>query len=192
MIGRSLILLLAIATCNPCPPVYLASQTRIETKISTPIFKEVAEQAGLKFQHYNGMTGKFYLPEITGSGVALFDFDNDGDLDVFLVQGNVLEPGTSPNRTLFPWRGWDLLPLVRPPTLIIGGQFDFIVPVSVLQRMRAGLPNARFELVRYARHLPQLERPAAVNRDIEGFIERRRSWRGEEEISEEQKSGADG
>ena len=93
--------------------------------------------------------------------------------------------------TLFPWRGWDLLPLVRTPTLIIGGQFDFIVPVSVLQRMRAGLPNARFEQVRYARHLPQLERPAAVNRDIEGFIERRRSWRGEEEASEEQKSDAD-
>jgi len=65
------------------------------------LFKEVAEQVGLKFQHYNGMTGKFYLPEITGSGVALFDFDNDGDLDVFLVQGNVLEPNTRPNATLF-------------------------------------------------------------------------------------------
>ena len=61
-----------------------------------PIFKDVAEQAGLKFQHYNGMTGKFYLPEITGSGAALFDFDNDGDLDVFLVQSNVLEPNTKP------------------------------------------------------------------------------------------------
>jgi len=51
------------------------------------------------------MTGKFYLPEITGSGAALFDFDNDGDLDVFLVQGNVLEPNTKPGETLFPWRG---------------------------------------------------------------------------------------
>jgi len=65
------------------------------------LFKEVAEQVGLKFQHYNGMTGKFYLPEITGSGAALFDFDNDGDLDVFLVQGNVLEPNGRPNATLF-------------------------------------------------------------------------------------------
>src|SRR5712664_2021343 len=69
-----------------------------------PIFKEVAEQTGLKFQHYNGMTGKFYLPEITGSGAALFDFDNDGDLDVFLVQGNVLEPNSKPESTQFPWR----------------------------------------------------------------------------------------
>src|SRR5678815_5525029 len=69
------------------------------------VFKEVAEQVGLRFQHYNGMTGKFYLPEITGSGGALFDFDNDGDLDVFLVQGNTLEPNTQPGTTLFPWRG---------------------------------------------------------------------------------------
>ena len=74
-----------------------------------PIFKEVAEQVGLKFQHYNGMTGKFYLPEITGSGGALFDFDNDGDLDVFLVQGNVLESSTKASATLFPWRG------IEPP-----------------------------------------------------------------------------
>ena len=72
---------------------------------SVSIFKDVAEPAGLRFQHYNGMTGKFYLPEITGSGAALFDFDNDGDLDVFLVQGNVLEPNTKPGGTLFPWRG---------------------------------------------------------------------------------------
>ena len=70
-----------------------------------PLFTECAEQVGLRFKHYNGMTGKFYLPEITGSGAALFDFDNDGDLDVYLVQGNVLEPGTKPGDTLFPWRG---------------------------------------------------------------------------------------
>ena len=88
-------------------PFRLAAQPQPAraTASSLPIFKEVAEEVGLKFQHYNGMTGKLYLPEIMGSGVALFDFDNDGDLDVFLVQENVLEPGAQPARTQFPWRG---------------------------------------------------------------------------------------
>src|SRR5215211_5060184 len=81
------------------------AQDKLPDKSNTLIFREVAANVGLTFQHYNGMTGKFYLPEITGSGGALFDFDNDGDLDVYLVQGNVLEPNTQSSSTLFPWRG---------------------------------------------------------------------------------------
>ncbi len=40
------------------------------------------------------MTGRFYQPEIMAPGVALFDYDNDGDLDIFLVQGRLLGTGT--------------------------------------------------------------------------------------------------
>ena len=102
MIGMKLVVpVILIAHCG----VLFSSAGQQKLKPSQALFKEVAEQAGFKFQHYNGMNGKFYLPEITGSGAALFDFDNDGDLDVYLVQGNVLEPNTKPAATLFPWRG---------------------------------------------------------------------------------------
>lgn len=72
---------------------------------STAIFVEATDRVSLDFQHYNGATGRYYLPEIMGSGAALLDYDNDGDLDIFLVQGSVLEPGVKPGNTLFPWRG---------------------------------------------------------------------------------------
>ena len=46
------------------------------------IFREVASQVGLNFRHFNFSTGQQYMPEIMGAGVALFDYDNDGDLDI--------------------------------------------------------------------------------------------------------------
>ncbi|MGH9340539.1 MAG: CRTAC1 family protein [Acidobacteriota bacterium] len=55
-----------------------------------PIFREVAAEAGLEFQHFNGSSGEFFVPEIMGPGVALLDYDGDGDLDVYLTQGRSL------------------------------------------------------------------------------------------------------
>lgn len=96
--------LLALVFCMmQSTPVAQQRPTAAPAAAAT-IFADVTEAAGIDFLHYNGMTGKLHLPEILGSGAAFFDYDNDGDLDVFLVQGSTLEPESQPAKTLFPWR----------------------------------------------------------------------------------------
>jgi hypothetical protein len=58
---------------------------RAETD-DAPWFVDITDQVGLKFVHDAGPLGKYFMPESLGSGAALFDFDNDGRLDIYLVQ----------------------------------------------------------------------------------------------------------
>jgi hypothetical protein len=70
---------------QPRPPV--------KTNIAIPQvrFQDIAARAGLTARHVTGEeTEKRYIIETTGSGVALFDYDHDGWLDIFLVNGTRL------------------------------------------------------------------------------------------------------
>ena len=55
-------------------------------------FVEVSAEAGIDFEHVNGASGQKYFPETMGGGVAFLDYDGDGHLDVYLVNGAPL-PG---------------------------------------------------------------------------------------------------
>src|SRR5215470_2368385 len=68
-------------------------------------FRDIAAKAGLTARHVTGaQSEKKYIIETTGSGVALFDYDNDGWLDIFLVNGTTLEgfpKGQEPTNHLY-------------------------------------------------------------------------------------------
>ena len=70
--------------------------------LDPPPFVEATVESGLDFVHWNGMSGRFYFPEVVGSGGALFDFDLDGDLDLYLAQGTFLGSPDNLKQATFP------------------------------------------------------------------------------------------
>jgi hypothetical protein len=59
------------------------------------IFIDATETSGIHFVHTNGMKGEYYFAEIIGSGVAVFDFDNDGRPDILVLNGTPLGEATT-------------------------------------------------------------------------------------------------
>ncbi len=57
-------------------------------------FTRVTNEAGIQFRHFNGATGQKHLVETMGGGTAFFDYNNDGYLDIYLVNGAHLTENT--------------------------------------------------------------------------------------------------
>jgi hypothetical protein len=99
-------------------------------------FVDVTASSGIQFRHQAPHTSRKYLIETMGSGVALFDCDNDGRLDVFLVNG---APFTDPTpKGTIPTKGgpeyWNRMYHQKPD-----GTFEDITEKATLQGVGYGM-----------------------------------------------------
>jgi hypothetical protein len=69
-----------VLSCGPA-----GSDPPQASPVAPPWFQDITEESGLRFIHDAGPTGSYFMPQIMGSGAALFDFDNDGRLDIYLI-----------------------------------------------------------------------------------------------------------
>jgi enediyne biosynthesis protein E4 len=89
---------LALAAALLMSAIYLAAFPRQAQNGAKPVayFVDEAGKAGLTMKNvFGGVDRKQYIIETTGTGVAVFDYDNDGWPDIFLVNGTTLDAGTS-------------------------------------------------------------------------------------------------
>jgi len=80
-------LFVLVSGCTRAPQSPAPPQAALPASADAPRFVNAAAPLGIAFTHENGATGKKYMPETVGSGCAIFDYDNDGWLDVLFVSG---------------------------------------------------------------------------------------------------------
>lgn len=89
-------LVLQVAVLLACAEADGGADVSTAVPAPEPVFVERASEAGLDFVHRNGGTGEYNYPELLVGGGALIDIDDDGLLDVYLVQSGPV-PGSAGN-----------------------------------------------------------------------------------------------
>src|SRR5690349_12861240 len=96
----SALVIIALAALGATLQRDLASPGVPNPASTSDIFVDATEASGIHFVHTNGMTGEYYFAEIIGSGVAIFDYDNDGRPDILVLDGTPLGEATSEKTAL--------------------------------------------------------------------------------------------
>jgi len=79
--------ILSVLACLSCALLVAASAAADQGGTHAPRFVESSAELGIDFTHRHFGTGEKYMPENMAPGLAVFDFDGDGLLDIYLVQG---------------------------------------------------------------------------------------------------------
>ena len=104
LLGSALFIAILVVGCAPSEQPQSASgqsPAHLTAAESRPVlFTDVAAQVGLDFANLSGQDNPQLLVETTGTGVAFLDYDGDGWLDLFFVNGTLLDadPPQATNR----------------------------------------------------------------------------------------------
>ncbi|MBK8267038.1 MAG: CRTAC1 family protein [Planctomycetes bacterium] len=129
-IGATIVLTVGIGSwwgASSGTPKSTLNKTNEPAIAAEPWFVECAVDSGISFRHTRGEKPQHWFPEIVTGGCGLFDYDNDGDLDAYLVQGGEMDDGVvdKPASALFRNRG--------------DGTFEEITEVAGVGQKRYGM-----------------------------------------------------